>query len=539
MFSLYTAQQTKELLGSKGEFAVLDVREQEEFARGHMILASCTPLSRLECMVEDLVPCKRTPIVIVDSGVETDLPCAVRAASVLTRLGYSRLIVLEDGMQAWRKAGYLDFAGVGVLGKGFGAYMEKELDIQYVKAEEVKKLIESDCPSVLVDVRPREYCDCMDIAVSANVTGCEVAYRFADLVPDPKATVIMNCPGRVCGVINTQALRNAGITNKIVAFQDSEMKLPLTGELAAPSENDYTALPSPKALSIARKRAEKVAKKYGVAFADADQVLQWKKEADHKTLYLFDVRQPEEFIAGHIYGSRNVPGWKLMCVTEKYAAVRNARFVLIDDTEVRAVMAAHWLKQMGLPQVYVLKHGLGGSGFGGRGLAYGPVSPKVSKQPRVACVNASELQTMLGCVKPPLLLDVGSNTEHRRAHIPGSLWVARWRLDCAKEFYPDVCDIIIISDSDTHAAFAVADAEKLWPGARVRMLTGGTPGWLALNLPVAKGMSMALWAEDSSWYASDSEVNTDPAAKQYCPELDNGIIERINNDGAVRFDLVR
>lgn len=163
MFSLYTARKTKELFGGKGEFAVLDVREQEEFARGHMILASCAPLSRLECMVEDLAPCKQTPVVLVDSGVESDIPRSVRAASVLTRLGYSRLIVLEDGMEAWKKAGFMEFTGVGALGKGFGEYVEEELKLSRLGVDKIKKIIDSDTPSVVIDVRPRMQFEPMSI----------------------------------------------------------------------------------------------------------------------------------------------------------------------------------------------------------------------------------------------------------------------------------------------------------------------------------------------------------------------------------------
>ena len=539
MFSLYTARKTKELFGGKGEFAVLDVREQEEFARGHMILASCAPLSRLECMVEDLAPCKQTPVVLVDSGVEPDIPRAVRAASVLSRLGYSRLIVLEDGMEAWKKAGFMEFTGVGALGKGFGEYVEEELKLSRLGVDKIKKIIDSDTPSVVIDVRPRVQLEAMSTASSVNAPGCEIAYHFADLVPDPKATVIMSCAGDAWSAISTQTLRNAGIRNKIVTFKNGEMPLPLRSDIPVVSPKDYTALPSPQALRIARKRAERVAQKYGVAFADADQVLQWKREVHKKTLYLFDVRQPEEFSAGHIYGSRNVPGGQLMYSIDEHAAVRNARYVLIDDTEVRAVMTAHWLNQMGLPHVYVLKHGLGGSGFGGRGLAYGPVPPTISRQPRVACVSAPELKIILDSSNPPLLLNIGASTVHRKAHIPGALWVTRYQLECAKQRYPQANDIVITADNEVHGAFGVADAERIWPGVRVRLLTGGTPAWIAAEFPVAKGMPTALCAEDDSWYTPYTAVNVESGVSSPSSKMGPGIIERIKNDGDVRFALVR
>jgi rhodanese-related sulfurtransferase len=76
----YTPVEAKTVFGRKAEFALLDVREQEEFSRGHMLLASCAPLSHLESLAGDLVPCRRTRIILVDSGQETCRPRAARAA---------------------------------------------------------------------------------------------------------------------------------------------------------------------------------------------------------------------------------------------------------------------------------------------------------------------------------------------------------------------------------------------------------------------------------------------------------------------------
>ncbi|MDR3319793.1 MAG: rhodanese-like domain-containing protein [Desulfovibrio sp.] len=50
------------------EFAVLDVREQKEFSSGHILTASCSPLSALELLVTDLASCKKVPVILVDIG---------------------------------------------------------------------------------------------------------------------------------------------------------------------------------------------------------------------------------------------------------------------------------------------------------------------------------------------------------------------------------------------------------------------------------------------------------------------------------------
>src|SRR6185295_308128 len=73
----------------------------------------------------------------------------------------------------------------------------------------------------------------------------------------------------------------------------------------------------------------------------------WRAEAADRTLYVFDVRTPEEYAAGHVPGVQNVAGGQLVQETDRHAATWGARVVLIDDDGVRAVMTAHWMKQMG------------------------------------------------------------------------------------------------------------------------------------------------------------------------------------------------
>jgi rhodanese-related sulfurtransferase len=76
----------------------------------------------------------------------------------------------------------------------------------------------------------------------------------------------------------------------------------------------------------------------------------------HRTLYRFDVRDGEEYAAGHIPGFRHYPGGQLVQEIDMAAPVRGARILLTDDRGVRADMTASWLAQMGW-EVYVLDGG--------------------------------------------------------------------------------------------------------------------------------------------------------------------------------------
>ncbi|WP_261796161.1 rhodanese-like domain-containing protein, partial [Klebsiella pneumoniae] len=66
-----------------------------------------------------------------------------------------------------------------------------------------------------------------------------------------------------------------------------------------------------------------------------------------RTTYLFDVRSPEEYAAGHLPLSVSAPGGQLVQETDHFASVRGARIVLIADDAIRAPITASWLAQMG------------------------------------------------------------------------------------------------------------------------------------------------------------------------------------------------
>jgi rhodanese-related sulfurtransferase len=77
------ARGLKAQLHDGGETALLDAREERPFSRRHLLLASCVPLSRLELLVDDLVPRRRTRVVWCDDGDGL----AERAATRLSALG--------------------------------------------------------------------------------------------------------------------------------------------------------------------------------------------------------------------------------------------------------------------------------------------------------------------------------------------------------------------------------------------------------------------------------------------------------------------
>lgn len=274
-------------------------------------------------------------------------------------MGYQDVSIVTGGLEAWEAAGFVTVNGVGALSKGFGEYVEEVQHTPRLTPEEIKALLDDpDERTIVIDVRPVNEYRNMNIPGSTNLPGCEVTYRLAEVVKDPDTTIIINCAGRTRSIIGTQTLINAGIPNRVVALKGGTMNWQLSGfdlEYGSPRPVPPS---TEEGRHVAAQRIRQVAETYHVRFVEPRTVAEWQADAANRTLYLFDVRQPQEYAAGHIPGAVSAQGGQLVQATDEYAAVRNGRYVLMDDDELRAIMTAHWLQQMGLPEVFVLRGGI-------------------------------------------------------------------------------------------------------------------------------------------------------------------------------------
>lgn len=84
------------------DLIVLDVREREAFAAGHVLLARNLPRGQLELRVNEEFPDPTMRIVTVcEFGKISTL-----AAATLRELGFARAAALDGGMQAWRERAF-------------------------------------------------------------------------------------------------------------------------------------------------------------------------------------------------------------------------------------------------------------------------------------------------------------------------------------------------------------------------------------------------------------------------------------------------
>ncbi|KFD26410.1 rhodanese-like domain-containing protein [Sphingobium yanoikuyae] len=333
---------------ARDEIALIDVREEHEFAQGHPLFAAQIPLRRIDEEARWRIPRLDTPIIVYDAGEGL----ARRAAVRFQGLGYTDVRELEGGLSAWRDAGYELFEDVNSYSKAFGELVEHRRHTPSLAAEDVQALIDEKADIAILDARRYDEYHTMSIPTGTSVPGAELVLRAGTIAPDPDTTIIVNCAGRTRSIIGTQSLVNAGVPNKVYALRNGTIGWTLagqgleTGQVRAAPEVDG------KAIEAARAHARDVAYRAGVKWIGWDD-LEHLKADTARTLYLYDVRQPREYEAGHLPGFRNAQGGQLVQETDHNAPVRGARIVVTDDLGPRADMSASWLAQLGW-EVYVL-----------------------------------------------------------------------------------------------------------------------------------------------------------------------------------------
>jgi rhodanese-related sulfurtransferase len=518
-----TAAELRDRYRSGGEIAILDAREEANFHRRHLLMASCLPLSRLELLAPNLLPRRSAPVVVCDDGEGL----AERAAGRLAEGGWGDIAVLAGGVAAWQAAGFPLYSGVHVPSKAFAEVVEHEMGTPWISAEELAERQRRGEDLAIFDSRSYEEYHSNSIPGAVSVPGAELVYRFADLVGSPETFVVVNCGGRTRSIIGAQALIDAQVPNRVVSLKNGTMAWHLAGfEVVRGAERRMPPV-SAAGIAAARRRAERMARHWGVPVIDRATLDAWRHESDRRTLYLLDVRDPAEYRAGHLPGSLSAPGGQLVQETDSWLGIWGARVVLVDDTGVRARMTASWLRRMGWDAV-VLEDGLNGvaleTGMPGRA----DIFPLAGPEPETV---SPAVLSRDGAV----VVDLALSRRHREGHIPGAWFAIRARLADALARLP-AGDLVLTSEDGVVARFAAAEIAGS-TDRRVRVLAGGTAAWQAAGLPLDRGMApLADEPDDIALSARDRPSERERHMQEYL-EWEIGLAEAIGRDPDCRFRL--
>ncbi len=509
------------------ELALLDAREDGAFGASHLFWAIPCGLARREIRARALLPRLATRVCCVDDGSGL----AETLASWLQSVGCNDVAVLDGGTKAWEAAGNELFSGMNVPSKAFGEWVEHHYGTESVDAPELKAWIESGRDMVVLDSRTLEEFSRMSIPTGISVPGGELAYRIADMVPDPKTLIVVNCAGRTRSIMGAESLRRAGIPNKVVALRNGTMGWELAGLRCDRGRTEKFQPGTPKSAALALQRAQGFAEQSGVGVVGPLDLSRFEDDPD-RTLYVLDVRDPVEFRAGHRPGSRNAPGGQLVQATDTWIGVRNARIVLVDDTGVRARMSAAWLRQMGHRDVFVVEGGLDAvKATGTAAIAVPELAAPVK------LIDVTRLVHLLDSGAGTLVLDLGRSIDFRDGHIPGAIWGIRARLDTLRPRLSAAHHIVITSPDGMLARLAVPEVQQL-TGADVHVLDGGTDAWHAFGRPLVKDRTTPPddACIDVSLRPYDRNTGVEAAMQAYLSwEIE--LVHQIERDGTVVFGI--
>jgi rhodanese-related sulfurtransferase len=96
------AREVKQRLDAQEAFTLIDVREDSEWANGHLPGAVHLCKGIIERDIENAVPAKATPIVLYCGG-------GYRSALVadnLQKMGYINVLSMDGGWRGWTEAGF-------------------------------------------------------------------------------------------------------------------------------------------------------------------------------------------------------------------------------------------------------------------------------------------------------------------------------------------------------------------------------------------------------------------------------------------------
>ncbi|CRM41758.1 MULTISPECIES: rhodanese-related sulfurtransferase [Pseudomonas] len=517
--------QIRQALLAREEIALIDVREEAPFAQAHPLFAANIPLSKLELEVYSRIPRRDTQVTVYDNGEGL----ASRAAERLLALGYTQVSLLEGGLHGWRSAGGELFIDVNVPSKAFGELVESERHTPSLAAEEVQALLDSQADVVVLDARRFDEYQTMSIPTSISVPGAELVLRARTLAPDPATRIIVNCAGRTRSIIGTQSLINAGVANPVSALRNGTIGWTLAGQTLAHGQARRFAPTAEEHRHIAAQDARRVADKAGVGRATLADLQRWQQETT-RTTYLFDVRTPEEFEAGHLPGARSTPGGQLVQETDHVASVRGARLVLADDDGVRANMSASWLAQLGWA-VHVLDD-LQPAHFSEKGAWVAPVPVP----PQAELISPHTLADWLGH-GDTVVLDFTASANYVKRHIPGAWWVLRAQLPQALAKVPATERYVLTCGSSQLARLAVAEVEAL-TGKQVFLLQGGTAAWINAQLPLQEGETHLASPRIDRYRRPYEGTDNPKEAMQAYLDWEFGLVDQLARDGTHGFYVI-
>lgn len=518
------AAELERRLHGGGEIALLDVREEYDYAQGHILSATSLPLSQLELRIAGLLPRPATRIVLCDA----DDGLAARAQRTLRRLGYSDVAILEGGVDAWWVAGHPLFSTTLVLAKAFGGIVERAYRTPHITATDLQAEIAAGRDVAIFDARTFEEFQAGSLPSAISCPLAELPARVPEIVRSPDTLIVVNCASRTRGILGAQSLLNLSLPNPIVVLENGVMAWSLAGGALVERSERVAPSPSRAAASTRRHTARALAARFAIPIIGRD-VLEKFKGDDDRSLYLFDVRTPEAYAAGHRKDARSAPGGQLIMTFPQFVGTQLARVVLTDGGDgLTAVTTALWLAQVAKRQIFVLIDDKPSE------VVTGPDRHRVAgltgRIPKVAVTQARDMIASGEAV----VIDVDTSLAYKSGHIPGARFAIRSRLPADLEAVAPGRTVILTSSDGVLAELA---AQDLLPLRRALVLEGGTAAWSSAGLLLEPGEGDPVHPFEDLWPSPMRAITSRLEGFRRYLTWEMSVADQAAQEDTVAFDL--
>ncbi|MGW4201496.1 rhodanese-like domain-containing protein [Streptomyces sp. NPDC004726] len=348
-----------ESLISAGAALVVDVRDEGEYASGHLPGAVHVPGGELPLAVAGLRAAGALPDTVI-------VHCAGRtrgllAVDALQRVGVHNVWALRNGTMAWLMSGRELEVGRSerrgpeptTAGQTFMAQhadgLAREAGIHPMSPEELARVRAGGGSGYLVDVRlPAEFATGhIDGAVS--IPGGQLANTADEFIGHRSATVVCYSNHQVRARMAAELLRRVGYpqaTWLTIGF------------------DEYRAQGLPTASGVPHHAGKDVAG-LGAARALVPEAT-WQSLTGPDAPVVLDVRRSSEFAVGHLPGSVWVPRGDLERRLPGVCPDRHRPLVVVSNRDLRSALAARTARDLGYTRVRRLAGGLRGPAAGQR-----------------------------------------------------------------------------------------------------------------------------------------------------------------------------
>ncbi|MBP8164003.1 MAG: hypothetical protein KAX86_01080 [Anaerolineales bacterium] len=350
------ADKVKEMLDGATPPTVVDLRTAEEREKEGYIKDSINiPVGELFTSLDKL-PAKDAAIILqCGSGLRGSI-----AIEGLRLLGYTNVLNMGGGMKAWKAAGYAVEGIVDWTVVWTEFLTTLPADYYTVKADVLKGQIDAGAAPFLLDVRePGELTENGYIAGAVNIPVRNVLKNL-DKLPAQDQPIVIYCGSGHRGAMAMAALRLLGYTDvrNLGGGLGGWLKVEFPVEKGTtPAEPVAGTAPTVDALRLKDLDAFLSSLPDGFYSMKAADVKTASESATPPTM--IDLRTAEEFAAGYVKGSVNIPVTELLVDMTKLPA-KDAAIITICQSGHRGAMAMMALRMMGYANVNSMAKGING-----------------------------------------------------------------------------------------------------------------------------------------------------------------------------------